>query len=155
MNFLPSLFLALPLVAGGCASQATSASKELMDSDRAFNASTQAHRLEGWVAAFDVNGSQTDEDFRPVTGSVAIRANMQEFFADPLNQLVWEPDRAIVSEHGKLGSVSGRFELSRLRKDGSVESVRRGRYFDVWRRTDDGKWKLLYDIGDFDADEKP
>lgn len=135
----------------GCASVKVDSSNALIAADRAFNADTQARRLAGWLAAFDVNGSQTDAEFHPITGAEAIRNNMQGFFDDPQNQLEWDPDQARISEAGNMGMTSGRFELRHLKSDGSIESVSRGRYFDVWLRKGDGAWKLLYDTGDFDT----
>ncbi|MEO6709993.1 MAG: nuclear transport factor 2 family protein [Planctomycetota bacterium] len=154
MKTLHALSFALLLATSACVSASKPATKALLESDRAFNASTQSGGIEAWVAAFDTHGSQTDDEFRPITGATAIRAHMRDLFADPLNQLTWEPDQATVSERGNLGTTSGRFEMRRLRGDGSVESVQRGRYFDVWRRTRDGAWKLLYDIGEFDEPKK-
>ena len=125
--------------------------RPLLEADRSFAREVQERRLEGWLAAFDQHGSQVDGEFRPVTGSDAIRAHMGEFFADPANGLWWEPDSASVSEAGNLGSTSGRFRMTRRRPDGSEETVLTGRYFDIWRRLPDGSWKLLYDIGEADA----
>ncbi len=144
------LLPALLLGASGCALTNTASSNALLAADRAFNADTQTRRLTAWLAAFDVHGSQVDAEFRPITGAEAIRNNMQGFFADQQDQLVWQPDQATISEGGNLGMTSGRFELRESGSDGSVATLRRGRYFDVWRRTSDGAWKLLYDVGDFD-----
>ncbi|HTF89607.1 MAG TPA: nuclear transport factor 2 family protein [Planctomycetota bacterium] len=154
MKFFHALSFALFLATSACVSASKPATKALLESDRAFNASTQTGGIVAWVNAFDTHGSQVDDEFRPITGATAIRAHMQELFADPLNKLTWEPDQVTVSEHGNLGMTSGRFEMRRLRADGSVESVQRGRYFDVWRRTKEGAWKLLYDVGEFDQPEK-
>ena len=127
----------------------------LLDADRAFAHEVQLHGLEAWVAAFDVNGSQVDQDFRPITGRDAISANMRGFFADGLSKLSWQPDTATLSEAGHMGSTSGRFELSRESSAGTREVVLTGRYFDVWRKLPDGTWKLLYDIGDADEPRTP
>jgi len=143
------ILAALTLVA--CRSMHDPRTEALFAADRAFSADVQARRLEGWVAAFDGNGSQFDDDFRPVTGHAAIRARMAPFFADPANSLEWEPDTATMSEAGGLGSTSGRFTMSRRRDDGTREILLTGRYFDVWRKQPDGTWKLVLDLGEPDA----
>lgn len=141
---------ALVLVFGACrAPQSDSA--PLLAADRAFAEDTRVRRLEGWLSAFDAHGSQVGEDFSPITGHAAVRDNMASFFADPANELWWEPDTARVSEGGNLGATSGRWRLTRKRADGSIEHTTVGRYFDVWRKLPDGSWKLLYDIGEPDA----
>lgn len=150
----PSLALPSSLVLCACAAcvtQSTDPTRALLDADRAFARATAERRIEGWVEAFDANGSQVDEEFRPITGSAAIRSRMSAFFADPSNHLEWEPDTAQLSEGGNLGSTSGRYRVSRSRADGSREVLSTGRYFDVWRKHADGTWKLLYDAGEPDA----
>jgi ketosteroid isomerase-like protein len=151
MNRFPhAAILALICVSASCRATGARVEAELLAADRAFAADVQERRLEAWVAAFDEHGSQVGDDFRPITGDAAIRARMQGFFADPANALWWEPDAAHVSEAGNLGSTTGRFRMERRAADGTVEVVMRGRYFDVWRRLPDGRWRLLYDVGDPD-----
>ena len=145
---VPFAFALLALAA--CRTRTDPRAEPLLAADRTFCADVAARRLEGWVAAFDQHGSQFDESFRPVTGHAAIRARMAEFFADPANELAWEPDAAVISEAGNLGSTSGRFTMSRRVADGSREVLLTGRYFDVWRRLPDGTWKLLVDLGEPD-----
>jgi ketosteroid isomerase-like protein len=151
MNMQNLALLVASLALGACQTTIDERADALLAADRAFCAATQERRIEGWVDAFDENGSQFDDDFRPLTGKTAIRARMAPFFADPANELVWEPDSAIVSEGGNLGSTSGRFTMTRRREDGSRETLLTGRYFDVWRRTADGKWRLVLDLGEADA----
>jgi len=147
--------LILALVLGACRSVESARTAPLFAADRAFCADTQTRRIEAWVAAFDANGSQFDDEFRPVTGHAAIRARMTEFFADPANRLEWEPDAAVISEAGNLGSTSGRFVMSRRRDDDTRETLLTGCYFDVWRRRPDGSWKLVVDMGELDAEPAP
>ena len=150
MKIAPTCVLALlPLAA--CGALPTGREAELLAADRAFCAATQERRLEAWIEAFDVNGSQSSDDFRPITGHEAIRVHMGSFFADPANALWWEPDHVIVSEAGNLGSTSGRFRAERRGADGTVEVVARGRYFDIWRRLPDGTWRIVLDLGEADA----
>lgn len=126
--------------------------ESLLAADRAFCADTRSRGIEGWIAAFDPQGSQVGEDFAPITGHAAIRRHMEAFFADPANALVWEPDGARLSEAGNLGSTTGRWRSLRREPDGTLRELARGRYFDVWCRSPDGTWKLLYDVGDRDPD---
>ncbi len=135
------------LLLGGCVTDAATRKltleDEVMDADRAFAHDVQQRRLEGWVAAFDEHGSQVDEQGAPVSGKDAIRAYMKAAFDDPGFQLSWEPVEASVPEGGKLGFVWGHWTL---RATGAQES--HGRYLDIWKRGADGKWKLLFDVGE-------
>ena len=137
----------LVLFLAGCVTDAATRrltlEDELMDADRAFAHDVQQRRIEGWVAAFDEHGSQVDEQGAPVTGHAAIRAYMQGAFDDPGFQITWEPEEASIPEGGKLGYVWGRWTL---RRSGAPEE--HGHYLDIWRRGADGKWKLLFDVGE-------
>lgn len=148
---LPAILLLAACRATNPASSASAAERALLEADRRFAADVRAHGLDAWIAAFDEHGSQVDERFTPITGHAAIREHMRGLFADPTLRLVWEPDDARVSEAGNLGSTSGRFHLFRVGASGAEETLERGRYFDVWRRLDDGSWKLLYDVGEPDV----
>jgi ketosteroid isomerase-like protein len=139
---LPLLFLL-----GGCVTDAATRKltleDEVMDADRAFAADVQQRRLEGWVAAFDEHGSQVDPQGKPVTGLDAIRAYMKGAFDDPSFQLTWAPVEANVPENGNLGFVWGKWTL---RSAGAPEA--HGHYLDIWKRGPEGKWKLLFDVGE-------
>ena len=143
--------LALLVTASSCRSLRAGDTSALLAADRAFARDTQERRLDGWLAAFDENGSQVDEQFRPITGRAAIAAHMAPFFADAANELTWSPDDARLSEGGQLGTTTGRWKLARREQHGGETVLATGRYFDVWRKQADGSWKLLYDVGDEDA----
>ena len=143
-----ALSMCIASALASCRSVQDRSQSSLLAADRAFCADTQTRRLEAWLAAFDEHGSQVGDDFQPVTGHAAIRERMQGLFSDSANELWWEPDAVRVSEAGKLGATTGRFQLRQRKSDGKTETVLSGRYFDVWRRLPDGSWKLLYDIGD-------
>lgn len=147
------LALALLVIGASCASvdvPRSPAVEELFSADLHFARDVAERGIDAWVDAFDVNGSQTDEELRPITGHAAIRERMSEFLSDPSNLLIWEPDTVHVSERGEMGSTSGRYTVARRRADGSREVLQTGRYFDVWRKRPDGQWKLLYDVGEPD-----
>ena len=147
----PSLVPWVLLLAAACRSIPDSRAESLLAADRAFARDVHVRRLDGWLAAFDANGSQVDEEFRPITGRDAIAAHMRPFFADAANELTRTPDDARVSEGGKLGTTTGRWKLARREPDGRETVLATGRYFDVWRKQADGSWKLCYDVGDEDA----
>jgi len=139
---LPLLFL-LGACVTDAATRKLTLEDEVMDADRAFASDVQQRRLEGWVTAFDEHGSQVDDQGAPVTGHDAIRAYMQAAFDDPGFQLRWAPVEANVPEEGQLGFVWGRWTLQR---PGAPEL--RGHYLDIWKRGADGKWKLVFDVGE-------
>src|SRR5262245_24366693 len=113
------LALALLAVLTSCASSGNHRStaprstgeQELRAADTNFAKDVAARGLDAWIEAFDEHGSQTDDELRPITGHGAIRAHMRGYFADPANELQWEPDIVHVSERGNMGSTSGRYAV--------------------------------------------
>jgi ketosteroid isomerase-like protein len=152
-----SALVPLLLLLGGCVTDAATRKltleDEVMDADRAFAWDVQQRRLDAWVAAFDEHGSQVDSQGAPVTGHDAIRAYMKDAFADLRFNLEWAPVEASVPENGNLGFVWGRWTLRAPGAGGKTEESH-GHYLDVWRKGADGKWKLLFDVGEGSAPKR-
>jgi ketosteroid isomerase-like protein len=70
---------------------------------------------------------------------------MLAVFADTSFHLTWDPTFAAVSSSGDLGYTVGTRESSR--RVGAEQVVDRGTYLTVWRRQEDGSWKVEADIG--------
>ena len=60
--------------------------------------------------------------------------------------LRWSPSVVEVSASGDLGVSRGDYRLTQVADDGSI-SVGVGTFVTVWRRSDDGKWRAILDIG--------
>jgi ketosteroid isomerase-like protein len=60
------------------------------------------------------------------------------------NKLEWAPEVAEIASSGDLGYTSGPW---RFTAEGDDEPSAFGHFFSIWRKGDDGKWKLLVDHG--------
>jgi uncharacterized protein (TIGR02246 family) len=60
--------------------------------------------------------------------------------------LRWSPSVVEVSASGDLGVSRGDYRLTQVAEDGSI-SVGVGTFVTVWRRSEDGKWRAILDIG--------
>lgn len=69
-------------------------------------------------------------------------------FLDPNSnlRLRWSPTEVEVSSSGDLGVSRGDYRLTQIAEDGSI-SVGVGTFVTVWRRSADGKWRAILDIG--------
>jgi len=119
---------------------------ELMDADRAFNEATANQGASGWVSFFAQDGAMISEGVGEIRGHDAIETTMEGAFSDPSFRLTWEPIRAEVSEGGDLGYTVGRYTSVRIGNLGQ-EVRRRGLYVSIWRRQEDGSWKVEMDLG--------
>jgi ketosteroid isomerase-like protein len=113
----------------------------VMEADRAFARSVAEQGLEAWVAAFSDDGSMIPASGPVTSGHEAIRAAMAPAFATPGFSIVWEPLGGEVAGSGDLGYTYGDYE------SGVEGALTRGRYVTVWRRSSDGKWKVIADLG--------
>ena len=130
--------LLLGLAAGTVAGAAPSA-QVIVDNERAFERAaiergTRTGFLEFLAETSVVLGPQ------PVPGRAATEAG-----AAPGAPLRWRPDLASIAGRGDFGWASGPF-LSY--HDSTTEPpVAAGHYFTVWRREEDGAWRVLLDGG--------
>lgn len=121
---------------------------ELVEADRRFAASVQRRGLAGWITGFAPTGRMI-ADGQSHIGPEGIRRTMLPVFADTTFSLTWDPNYAEVAASGDMGYTVGRYE-KRRRVDGETV-VESGTYLTVWRRQEDGTWKVKADIGNPDA----
>jgi uncharacterized protein (TIGR02246 family) len=80
-------------------------------------------------------------------GRAAVVAAWQPFLNPNSGlSLRWSPIEIEVASSGDLGVSRGEYRLTRVAEDGSV-SVGVGSFVTVWKRSDDGKWRAILDIG--------
>lgn len=117
---------------------------QLVEADRRFADSVQRRGLGAWVNAFAPGGRMISGG-ESYIGMEAIRRRMLPAFADTTFSLTWDPVYAEVSASGELGYTVGRYTTSV--GAGDAASTEQGTYLTVWRRQDDGSWKVQADIG--------
>jgi ketosteroid isomerase-like protein len=149
---VPTIALAVAVLAIGCTPTTTETPdtpppdpEELMEADRAFDQETARTGVEGWVAAFAENGVM----LRPggeVRGHEAIREIMTPAFADPGFSLRWEPRFADVGSGGDLGYTVGRYLRQTVSAEGDTVRAE-GQYTTIWKRGEDGAWRVVLDLG--------
>lgn len=123
---------------------------ELIQADRQFAVTVQRTGLAGWITNFAPTGRMITGGGSHI-GPEGIRRVMLPAFADSTFSLTWDPNYAEVSASGDMGYTVGRYEArSSLDGDTRVDS---GTYLTVWRRQDDGIWKVKAEIGNPDPTE--
>lgn len=119
--------------------------QELAATDRAFSDATAERGVDGWVEYFAEDGSMVIEG-GVVTGHDSIRALMAPVFGDTSYSLTWDPVETDVSAARDLGYTRGRY-MSQRKAEGGLTINSRGSYVTIWRRQEDGSWKVALDIG--------
>lgn len=111
----------------------------LVTAERAFASSAAT---EGLRAAFLEYLAETSIVFAP--GPTDGRKRYEAIKPGPA-LLSWEPVHAEVSAAGDLGYTTGPWEFRRNGAGGDPDA--RGDYVSVWRRQDDGSWRVVLDVG--------
>jgi len=136
---LSVLALALPVLAFAQTPAAgqSAAEKAIRATDAALAKAVAAKALDECVALFDAEGVVSSEGgtvYRPKDPQ-AFRGVWEQYFSTPGFNLKWTAEQVIVLKSGTLAFSSGTFD----------NGLGKGRFFAVWRKQPDGKWKLLVD----------
>jgi len=118
---------------------------ELIEADQAFSDAVDQEGLDRWPEFFTDDGAMIQEGTGEIRGTDAIRAAMGAA-AGAVTGFSWRPDRAEVSNGGDLGYTVGRYETRVAGPDGE-ELLSTGLYVSIWRRQEDGRWKVEMDLG--------
>lgn len=111
---------------------------ELMSVDRDFSEmSNQKGMKAAYIEFIDSNGVMLRTNHMPIVGANAIDYLIQQ--DDEGYALTWDPQHAEIAESGEMGFTYGIFRLHPK----SMDTVVFGTYTNVWRKQQDGKWKLL------------
>ena len=120
--------------------------QSIMQADRDFDAATAERGVDGWASYFAADGRMYRGDGGITEGPAAIRELMGPFFGDKRNALRWQPVSAEVAASGDLGFTTGVSQGKGVNAEGKrVE--RDGRYVTIWRRSGNGPWRIVLDIG--------
>jgi ketosteroid isomerase-like protein len=117
---------------------------QLVEADRSFADRVARHGLAAWINTFTPGGRMV-ADGESYIGTEAIRRRMLPVFADTTFSLTWDPIYADVAASGDLGYTVGRYTMSIGSGDAAI--TEEGAYLTVWRRQENGRWKVEADIG--------
>lgn len=81
-----------------------------------------------------------------MVGPAAVIAAWEPFFADGGPQISWRPLIVEVVREGDLALSRGTYKIDSINAEGDVQTVW-GTFNSVWRKTTDGDWKVLFDMG--------
>jgi ketosteroid isomerase-like protein len=140
------LWITMTVVFSICSAPAVAseASQSLLNTDRAL--ASQSHAI-GFVKAYSKAAAPDARKLDPGPpgiGRAAALALMAHYPADPT--IEWTPQEAVVADSGELGFTWGNYASTFHDKSGKLVT-QHGKYFDMWRRQNDGTWRWIADIG--------
>lgn len=115
---------------------------ELLREDRSANFNLQTSGVRPWLSFFTPDGVLIDPGLGEVRGRERIDTVFNRSMATGATySLAWEPERAEVSNGGDLGYTTGSYRSLAMDGAGTMTAVT-GTYVTIWRRQDDGAWKV-------------
>lgn len=123
----------------------TETERELLDADRAFAGATAEAGARGWASWFLPDGEMIVPGSH-VRGRGEILVVMRRAFSDPAYRIRWSPERARVGAGGGTGFTVGSYETVTTGAAGRPVTTE-GRYLTVWRRDEEGRWRVSLDVG--------
>lgn len=111
---------------------------ELMSFERSFSRTSESVGMKNaFIDYLDSNGVLLRPNQFPIVGANAIDYLIQQ--NDDAYTLTWDPQHAYVSDSGDLGYTYGVYIMKPVSKD----TLFYGTYTHIWKRQNDGKWKLV------------
>lgn len=115
-----------------------SSTTELLDADKGFaDMCRQLGMKKAFMEYIDNEGVLLRANHPPVFGADAI--DFLSLVNDSAYSLSWKPSNAIIAHSGELGYTYGIYELS------TPDTVYKGTYVNIWKRKNNGVWKLMLD----------
>jgi ketosteroid isomerase-like protein len=108
-------------------------------------------RLGTWRnASFYAEGGERFATGSPlIRGTDALRKEWRKYVSSP-GTFQWTTSRVEVSSSGDLAYETGNFVRKTVDKNGQP-STTNGKYVCVWKKQNDGKWKVIADIDNPDS----
>ncbi len=121
----------------------------LMEADRAW--SETVGDAQAFAAVFEPQGKLMPPEDPLLIGPEAIRNMATQMFAVEGFSLTWQADSAEVSGDASLGYTTGSFQIEVPAGPDSGAVKRTGDYTTVWRKQQDGSWKVAVDCVSYDT----
>ncbi len=142
---LINFVLVLILINSGCKKEKVnlkSESQKLLNTDKQFALYSKANgTAEAFRKFLMEEALQFSAGGNIIFGSESIYNIMKQ--EEGAYDLLWEPQFAEVAESGDLGWTWGYYDLHIKQ----TSDTRYGKYLNVWKRNEQGEWKVAADIG--------
>src|SRR5271166_4145448 len=114
-----------------------------------FMKAAAEHGSAGYMSYYADDAVEVPNGAAIIQGKTNITKTMG-FLDQKDNHLTWTPVGADISSSGDLGYTYGTYEFRSNDKDGKP-SVSHGKYTSIWKKQQDGSWKVVLDMGNTSA----
>ncbi len=120
----------------------------ILDADRAW--SETPPEVEAFVSVFADGGRFLPPEAPEAHSREDIQKSASGLFSLPGFSISWSPNFVGVAQAGDLGYSIGTFELTVDDAEGNPVT-RNGKYTTVWKKQEDGEWKIVSDTFNFNS----
>ncbi|MBU1096967.1 MAG: nuclear transport factor 2 family protein [Bacteroidetes bacterium] len=148
-----AIFIIIIILLNGCKEKTdmTKESELLLKYDIEF---AKTSLLKGAAVAFNTymsdDAMQMPQGGEPIKGRENIFKSMKQ--GDQNYTLEWEPQYAEVSSSGDMGWTWGNYKTTY--RDEGQPTYGYGKYVNVWKKQENGDWKVIVDIGNKSPDRE-
>jgi ketosteroid isomerase-like protein len=128
------------------------AAEAVRAADMAWAQAFSRKDLAGYLAFVDSTASIQQPNAPTITGTAAIRALIEGFYALPNLSGTWQPTRVEASRSGDLAYSTGTYKLT-FNDPSGKPVTERGKYVEIWRHQADGSWRMV--VESFNSDLPP
>lgn len=145
--------------------QQNSSKGQLSETDLKASEAALVKADSGWSAATGAKDSSAFSSFlmdevvgmapnAPVqNGKIAFTNLMKGFFSIPGFYVKWQPTKAEVAKSGEVGYTYGAYSLEFNDSTGN-KITDKGKYATIWKKQNDGSWKVAVDVFNSDVPVK-
>lgn len=151
-KFIIAVLLIILILIGGCMTEVDldSERKDLLKTDQEFaKKSNEVGPAEAFYLYMDSEAIQLPIRGDAVVGNQSIRNRMLKA-GD--YQLYWIPKKAEVSKLADMGWTWGTY-IYQAKDEKGKDMKRKGKYLNIWRKQEDGSWKVTVDLGNIEPEE--
>jgi len=125
---------------------------KLLETDKEFSKkSVEVGAAEAFNMYLADDAVQLPASSEPISGRESIYLRMKQ--TSEKYVLQWEPQRAEVAKSSDMGYTWGTFTITSTDEHGEKKTAH-GKYLNVWKKQNDGSWKVLIDIGNQSPEPK-
>jgi ketosteroid isomerase-like protein len=129
-----------------------SGSELLVKLEADFQKATAERGWDGYITYYAEDSAELPDGGPIVSGRENIRKSLGSW--GPGTSLTWTPVKADMSASGDMGYTFGTFVFKGQDKAGKPFTSA-GKYASIWRKQKDGSWKVVMDMGNSGAVDKP
>src|SRR2546430_2159383 len=129
-------------ISAPCEAQSRSRENAVRQADSAWSAAASSNDVDQMLSFYDRDAAFVGTN-PPTVGLEPLRALWTKLLSSPGYHLSWKADRVEVAASGDLAYSFGQWEQTTV-VDGKP-TTSRGIYVAVWRKQENGTWKVLVD----------